>query len=209
MIEVVISKYNEDCDWIKGIKHKTVIYDKSENPIEGSIKRPNVGREAETLLYHIIKNYNNLPEITIFLQGDPRSNPVKYTYEEVIEEVNKDHKAELKTILTWEGRMDIKNYWLKSCYLLDNILFYPDSEMVVYSSGVQYVLPKENIVNRPIELYEFLHYQVLKYQNKPLIADKKDLSDGIDAWTMEVVWGNIFNKNKKLKENYGILPELY
>ena len=56
----------------------------------------NKGREAETLLYYIITHYNNLPDITIFLQGDPRSNPVVYTYDEVINEVNKEHKHELK-----------------------------------------------------------------------------------------------------------------
>jgi hypothetical protein len=204
MIEVVISKYNEDSEWIKRINHKTIVYDKSDNPIEGSTHRPNIGREAETLLFHIIENYNHLPDLTIFLQGDPRSNPVKYTYDEVIDEVNKEHEHKLKTILTWEGYTNIRNYWLKSCAVLNDVLFEPNDDMVTYSSGVQYVIPKELILNRPLDLYRSLHYQIIKYGNKGLVGDKKDLSDGIDAWTMELVWGNLFDINKKLKQNYGL-----
>lgn len=204
MIEVVISKYNEDGEWIKRINHKTIVYDKSDNPIEGSIHRPNIGREAETLLFHIIENYNHLPDLTIFLQGDPRSNPVKYTYDEVIDEVNKEHEHKLKTILTWEGHTNIRNYWLKSCAVLNDVLFEPNDDMVTYSSGVQYVIPKELILNRPLDLYRSLHYQIIKYGHKGLVGDKKDLSDGIDAWTMELVWGNLFDINKKLKQNYGL-----
>jgi hypothetical protein len=199
MIEVVISKYNEDSEWIKRINHKTIVYDKSDNPIEGSIHRPNIGREAETLLFHIIKNYNRLPDLTIFLQGDPRSNPVKYTYDEVIDEINKEHEHKLKTILTWEGYTNIRNYWLKSCAVLNDVLFEPNDDMVTYSSGVQYVIPKELILNRPLDLYRSLHYQIIKYGHKGLVGDKKDLSDGIDAWTMELVWGNLFDINKKIK----------
>lgn len=200
--KVVISKYNEDIEWIKGIKYDTIIYDKSENPIEGSIPRPNIGREAETLLYYIIEHYNNLPDITIFLQGDPRSNPISFTYDEVINEINQEHKNELRTILTWEGKININDYWLKSCSILSNILFEPNNNIVTYSSGVQYVIPKEIILNRPLHLYKMLYDQVIKYRDKGLIADKKDLSDGIDAWTMEIVWGNIFNEKKILKSNY-------
>jgi hypothetical protein len=199
--KVVISKYNEDVNWVKDIKYETIIYDKSNNPVEGSIPRPNIGREAETLLYYIIEHYNNLPDITIFLQGDPRSNPISFTYQEVIDEVNKDHKCELKTILTWEGNTIDSDYWLKSVEILNSILFV-NGKQIKYSSGVQYVIPKEIILNRPLRLYEVLYDQVIKYGYKGLVADKKDLSDGIDAWTMELIWGSIFNVNLKLTDDY-------
>jgi hypothetical protein len=199
--KVVISKYDEDVEWIKGIKYDTIIYDKSETPIKGSIPRPNIGREAETLLYYIIEYYNNLPDLTIFLQGDPRSNPVSFTYQEVIDEVNKDHECELKTILTWEGNIIDSDYWLKSVEILNNILFI-DGNRIKYSSGVQYIIPKKIILNRPLCLYKILYDQVIKYGCKELVADKKDLSDGIDAWTMEIIWGSIFNINLKLTDDH-------
>jgi hypothetical protein len=200
--KVVISKYNEDVDWVKDIKYETLIYDKSNNPIEGSIPRPNIGREAETLLYYIIEHYNNLPDITIFLQGDPRSNPISFTYQEVIDEVNKDHKCELKTILTWEGKMILADYWLKTCDVLDKKLFHETDGYAKYSSGVQYVIPKDIILNRPYGFYKIIHSEVLRYGNLGLNPGLGDLSNGIDAWTLELVWGNIFNKEKILKEKY-------
>lgn len=78
--EIVIAKYNENIDWCKCIEHLVTIYDKndiSKNIIDKKygyinkkiIKLPNVGRESHTYLYHIIKNWNNLAEKTLFIQG--------------------------------------------------------------------------------------------------------------------------------------------
>jgi hypothetical protein len=195
---VVVSKYNEDVSWVEKIIHDVLIYDKSNSPIQNSIGRPNVGRESETLLNYIITHYNNLPDITIFLQGDPRSNPVIYTYDEVLEQINKNHEPKLNTILTWEADMDVSTYWLKSCKVLNDILFDSD-DRIKFSSGVQYVIPKENILCRPLNLYLMLHEEIIKYGNKHLNFKKTNLNDGIDAWTLEVVWGNILRPEKKLK----------
>jgi hypothetical protein len=193
--------YKPYCEWIKKITHDVIVYDKSDSPIENSIPRPNIGREGETFLYHIIKNYYNLYDLTIFIQADPRSNPVTYTYDEVITEINKNHEEKLKTILTWEGICNMKEYWLKSCLVLNNILFDTD-EIVKYSSGVQYVIPKNVILNRPLELYEILHNQILKYGDRPLNHENKNIDNGVDAWTLELIWGKIFDINCKLKDNY-------
>jgi hypothetical protein len=195
---VVVSKYNEDVSWTEKIIHDVLIYDKSNSPIPNSIGRPNVGRESETLLNYIITHYNNLPDITIFLQGDPRSNPVIYTYDEVLEQINKNHEPKLNTILTWESDMDVSTYWLKSCKVLNDVLFDSD-DRIKFSSGVQYVIPKENILCRPLSLYLMLHKEIIKYGNKHLNFKKTNLNDGIDAWTLEVVWGNILRPEKKLK----------
>ena len=77
-IEIVVARYNEDLKWVteypfnqfkyiiynKGINSK---YKKPKNYIE--FKIPNVGRCDHTYLYHIVNNYNNLENITIFLPG--------------------------------------------------------------------------------------------------------------------------------------------
>ena len=194
--KVVISKYNEDVNWVKDIKYETLIYDKSDNPIEGSIPRPNIGREAETLLYYIIEHYNNLPDITIFLQGDPRSNPISYTYEEVVETINKGYNTDkAETILTWQGRSIINDYFLHSVPILINKLFENISTIVNYSSGVQYVLPRCIILNRPLDFYILLHSQII--QSKDQITN-----DSLNAWVLEPVWGVIFDTTKILKSNY-------
>ena len=71
MVQIVIAKYKEDVSWINKLTHNFIIYDKSDLPIDGSIKLKNIGREGETFLYYIVNNYNNLDEVTVFLQGNP------------------------------------------------------------------------------------------------------------------------------------------
>jgi hypothetical protein len=71
--EIVIARYNEDLSWLKKIPKtiKITIYNKGLDNIEyPSIKLPNIGRESHTYLYHIINNYDNLADQTIFCQGD-------------------------------------------------------------------------------------------------------------------------------------------
>jgi len=72
-IEIVIARYNEDLSWLRKIpkKIKITIYNKGLDDINiQSIKLPNIGRESHTYLYHIINNYDNLADKTIFCQGD-------------------------------------------------------------------------------------------------------------------------------------------
>jgi hypothetical protein len=71
--EIVIARYKEDLSWLKKIPKsiKITVYNKGLDDINyPSIKLPNIGRESHTYLYHIITNYNNLADQTIFCQGD-------------------------------------------------------------------------------------------------------------------------------------------
>jgi len=77
-IEIVISRYNENLEWLKDApfnKYPVVCYNKG---INDNFYKPdnmkivtikNVGRESHTYLYHIIHNYDTLAKITIFLPG--------------------------------------------------------------------------------------------------------------------------------------------
>ena len=77
---VVISRYNEDLSWIERIGRsdsRIFIYNKGQkiNNIvpEGVtvIDLENKGRESHTYLYHILNNYEELPEKIIFSQAHP------------------------------------------------------------------------------------------------------------------------------------------
>jgi len=48
MVTFVIAKYKENIEWTKKINNKIIIYDKSDSPIDGSIKLKNCGKEGET-----------------------------------------------------------------------------------------------------------------------------------------------------------------
>ena len=79
--DVVIAKYKEDVSWVDNIAHswadaeiRKFIYSKDENEDNPNyIRLPNVGREADTYLNHIIRNYDDLAEYTLFSQGGPKS----------------------------------------------------------------------------------------------------------------------------------------
>lgn len=66
---LVIARYKETIDWLNNVPNdwEIIIY----NKYEGDNLLPNVGRESHTYLYHIIKNYNNLPDEIMFCQAKP------------------------------------------------------------------------------------------------------------------------------------------
>jgi len=79
----IFARYNEDIDWIYDyplIANNSIIYNKGNflEPKEIFKTRiiplsnfPNYGRESDTYLKHIVNNYKNLDEYTIFSQADP------------------------------------------------------------------------------------------------------------------------------------------
>ncbi|WP_415713441.1 DUF3431 domain-containing protein [Maridesulfovibrio sp.] len=85
-VEIVVARYKEDVSWLDETDFPAVIYDKGGDLVEMGDKRsillPNIGREAHTYFYHILKKYPNFPEYTIFLQGDPFFHMDKLTVEE-------------------------------------------------------------------------------------------------------------------------------
>ena len=97
-IDLVVARYKEDLSWISQVPHhfNIIVYNKDDSrPIQKKysvyskvftsappiptvnhpnviiITLPNVGRESDTYLHHIITNYNKLADTTIFTQGDP------------------------------------------------------------------------------------------------------------------------------------------
>ena len=77
-VDLVISYYKEDLNWLDEYKHITFrnIYIYAKGPTTPTIHFPhtvvkleNIGRESHTYLYHIIENYNNLADVTIFTSG--------------------------------------------------------------------------------------------------------------------------------------------
>ena len=71
---IIVSRYDEDISWLERYKDFNIyIYNKGEK-IETTftnevLNLSNVGRESHTWIYHIVKNYNSLDSVNIFLQG--------------------------------------------------------------------------------------------------------------------------------------------
>lgn len=113
-IELVISRYNESLDWLNNEpfnKYPVICYNKGDNNnfIINSknkiVNLPNIGRCDHTYLYHIINNYDNLANITIFLTG---SLDLKYKYNKALKLINEVEKYNNTVFLGIRYENDIK-----------------------------------------------------------------------------------------------------
>lgn len=84
-IEIVVARYNEDLNWMNESpfnKFRYTVYNKGVNElfmkkyVTKTIPLPNVGRCDHTYLYHIVHNFDNLAQITVFFPGSV-NNPAK------------------------------------------------------------------------------------------------------------------------------------
>jgi hypothetical protein len=73
-VEIVITQYDQELNWTKPIAHLCTIYSKGVAPYPPwltDVRRvPNQGHDAETILLHIITNYNSLAKITFFCRDN-------------------------------------------------------------------------------------------------------------------------------------------
>jgi len=101
-VQLVIARYNENLDWIKDApynKYQNIIYNKSDNnnfyksdKTREVVSLPNVGRCDHTYLHHIIKNYDNLANITVFLPGSADMENKKNKSERLLKEIEINNK---------------------------------------------------------------------------------------------------------------------
>lgn len=102
-IEIVVSRYNESLDWIKENpfnEYNMVVYNKGPNDnfemtsnIIKTVPLQNVGRCDHTYLYHIVNNYDNLAEITVFLPGSCNMQNKKEKATRLLENIEKSKTA--------------------------------------------------------------------------------------------------------------------
>lgn len=74
-LELCIAHFNEDLSWLSSSASNCSVYSKGEPPADpeafaNSTRLPNIGRETHTYLTHIVRNYDSLPHVTLFLQGN-------------------------------------------------------------------------------------------------------------------------------------------
>jgi hypothetical protein len=186
-MEFVIAVYNEDISWVEEneINSSSCIYLKMEREVKDIYKSveklPNVGREGHTFLYHIIKNYESLADVTVFTQGrisDQCPNLVSKSIE-----LNGSKNYEILG-LTY----NITNF---SCIHHVGIpirevcetLFENPPSCFSFSVGAFMYVPKELILSKPKQFYE----RCLKILEKDI--------NPIEGFIFERIWGLIFDPN--------------
>ncbi|XP_038065214.1 uncharacterized protein LOC119735552 [Patiria miniata] len=73
--ELVIAHYNEDIEWLRPYAHHTLVYHKGHDTgppfqLYAWERLENVGRESHSFLHHIVTNYHQLANVTVFTQAD-------------------------------------------------------------------------------------------------------------------------------------------
>ena len=208
---VIVARYKENLDWVEQLdKSNVVIYNKSDEPLENAITRPNIGRDPETFLYHRIQNYDNLPEYLIFLQGDPFSHfsdvtVDKYNLQSKIDElVNSNIDAspfccnlhyQPRNIEDLDSGLNTVQYF---SFLFDE----PIPNKLCFACGCQYIISKKNILVRPKQFYEYIYNMI---SITPIITLENALYDSnifdinhMSVWTLERLIFYIFNDKIKL-----------
>jgi len=123
-IELVVSRYNEDLEWLKNKKFRypTTIYNKGTNDNfykpKGCkvVKLPNVGREGHTYLHHVIDHYDSLPQLTIFLPGSADDKRKIKWVKKVMNKIKTEKKQhfQLKKMVTLKQSFIILNLMIGS-----------------------------------------------------------------------------------------------
>lgn len=179
-IEFVVAKYNEDVAWIKNLdttKFRITVYDKSAN---GNL--PNFGREAHTYLHHIIKRYNNLADVTVFVQGNPFDH-VSVSRDELIRSIN-THSYDMTEPFFNTRRI---HEHTRLCNRTVKYLFGKNLNQDIYfTDGAQWIVKKENIINKPLEFWLRIYNDVARVQTT-------NWEDVVNPWTLEGVWQFLFD----------------
>lgn len=171
-MEFIISRYNQDISWVGQYAPSAILYDRSDNPLPGSIIVPNLGTDIADKLHYIITHYNNLPPVAVYT----KSNLFKYITKEEFEKV-KDSQV-FTPLLTMNHKTYKDNGGKDVCFYKDGIYWevnngwylsqHPvrhdprevmkdvgivDMEYVPFAPGSNYILTKENIRKHPVEFY--------------------------------------------------------
>ncbi|MCA9319316.1 MAG: DUF3431 domain-containing protein [Salinibacterium sp.] len=71
-LELVVARYAEDLKWLRRVPRafRITVYDKGGD-LENAIPLRNVGYEAHTYLHHVVTRFDDLADLTVFVQGRP------------------------------------------------------------------------------------------------------------------------------------------
>lgn len=189
--QLVVAWYREDLSWLteQGLNSEAVVYSKGglEHPPNFTIfDLPNIGREAHTYLYHIVENYDNLADVTIFTQANPFDHSPDFC--NLLPSVSSTH-------FTWLGiyphpiyKQCLHNRQMYDRYLPDIAeglnLIDKLPEVYFFQAGALFSVPKETILRHPKEFYQ---------KGLTFFADDEPNDVSPAAHGYERLWEYIFN----------------
>lgn len=181
---VIVTRFNEDISWLQNFKSKTLVYNKGSSSDSDSLRAagwnvidlPNVGREAHTILTHIINNYHRLPSKLVFTQG--RWNDHRITLEQMTKFITLQQRlpvCPLKFDPDWRltefkgpispAGCTFGEYWQK---FVSAQLPEKDQDYLM-QPGAFLTVTREQILFHPIEFYQRL-LKTVNHDNAPEAA---------------------------------------
>lgn len=212
-----ISYYEGDLSWVELLpQDQYIVYAKSEitNPKVANIQsRPNVGYNIDSYLTFIIDNYENLPEITIFCKNNVVGRHVsRVVFEKCcasqiftpIEDPDTWNKLgfPVSVISNDGGYLELNNSWYTKKHIPKYFSNYNyffkyifDTNLTPtylrFAPGANYVVPKDNILNRSKNFYINLR-ALISHQSLACEAHYVERSL-VTIWGSNIAEGKITN----------------
>jgi hypothetical protein len=195
--EIILARYSEQMKWLKYIPKKDnrsySIYlsnsgEETQLPqVDKEVFVENIGREAGHYLQYIISNYDNLPDVAVFLQAEPW-----WHFAQNIEDIMEVFwgNPRFSHPICYIGQnynelgLPIEKFSVKETVFKSAWGDSPIPKSIRMAIGAQFYVKKEIILKRPIS-----HYQsILNCHNW----------DGVSlAHVLEPHWGSVFDHESK------------
>lgn len=174
-LELVVARYREELNWLrkvppviqKTIYNKNPGVDAPDDGYPGGTPLPNVGREAQTYLWHLVRRYDDLADVTIFCQGKPFDHAYDFhhrlrafaaapesvgTFDWMGHTIDTDDDRGERLFKPWskneDGRgLDLRGFH-RALFGSDGPAWYP------FVLGAQFAIRRKLIQSRPREFYE-------------------------------------------------------
>jgi hypothetical protein len=163
-VDLVIASYGEDLSWMKWIPEnwRVFLYNAKEGrenfPVGATpIRVPNGGREAGQYLQHLVQNYGDHSDYTLFVQGMPFDHEPTALIKKFLGEPFGPHPMQyIGALPPVKGGLFIPCHGdvekaLRKAYGEEQI-----SPPIIFSVGAQFYIKREVILDRPKEFYEKL-----------------------------------------------------
>jgi hypothetical protein len=190
-MDIVVAKYNEDVSWINKLSnHNVTVYNKDKNDLRWELNLTNYGKDAETHLYHIVKNYDNLAEHTAFLQGNPLEHCHDY-----IERINNFDTTKDFLPLGSVYKRD-QDFYVSSTksFCTKNAIDY--KEPFFFIGGMQIILSKKQIHKRSKDFYLNLKEDIPRVISR----GNSQVGNSNEIWWLEYSWPTVFNINESIRK---------
>ena len=171
-IPFILSRYNHHISWVHDYTDQVVLYDRSENPLEGAIVAPNIGSDIYDKLTFIIDHYNNLPELAVYTKANlfdyitPKEfERIRFntTFTPILTQRHKTYSDEQGVVCFYKdgSYYERNNGWYLSAHPARNtelffLLGMNGLDYVPFAPGSNYILPKANILKYHKRFYEKL-----------------------------------------------------